>query len=96
VILQSLDETGEATLIAESDGLRPATLKLKLTAGAPRPFLSSPVKADNTPWWDGLASRKAPGAVRKAAGSNSAAQDDYSFYEKNAVSNPKKAKKEQN
>jgi len=42
-----LDEPGTAKLIAESDGLRPATLELKLEAAPRRPVLASPVKADN-------------------------------------------------
>ena len=58
VLVQALDEPGTAKLIAESDGLRPATLELKLEPAPRRPFLASPVKADNAMWWDGMAQDK--------------------------------------
>jgi beta-galactosidase len=58
VLVQALDEPGTATLIAESEGLRPARLELKLEPALRRPLLASPVKADRTMWWDGSAEAK--------------------------------------
>jgi beta-galactosidase len=58
VLLQALDEPGTAKLIAESDGLRAATLELKLEPAPRRPVLASPVKADDALWWDGMAQDK--------------------------------------
>jgi beta-galactosidase len=55
VLVQALDEPGTATLIAESEGLRPARLELKLEPASRRPFLPSSVKADQAMWWDGAA-----------------------------------------
>ena len=57
VLVQALDEPGKATLIAESDGLRPAKLELTLSPARRRPFLASPIKAGNAMWWDGLSSK---------------------------------------
>jgi beta-galactosidase len=88
VLVQALDQPGKATLIAESDGLPPARLELTLSPAARRPWLPSPVQADHRLWWDGLAKARAAG--RNSATNTGVQQDDYSFYEKNAVSNPDK------
>ena len=81
VLVQAQDVTGKAVLIAESEGLKPARLELGLKAAPRRPFLPSPVKADPAMWSD------SQGRDKTAA---PAQQDDYSFYGKNAVTNPEK------
>ena len=64
VLVQALDKPGKATLIAESEGLRPAKLELTLSPVKRRAFLASPVKADPDMWWDGEAKAK-PAAEKK-------------------------------
>lgn len=64
VIVQTLDEPGRAALIAESEGLGTANLELSLAAVKRRPFLASPVKADNAMWWYGD-SKVMPAAQKK-------------------------------
>jgi beta-galactosidase len=86
VLVQSLDEPGKAVLIAESDGVKPARLELPITPAKRRPFLPSPVKADPAMWSD------VRGRDKTAA---PAPQDDYSFYGKNAVTNPEKAARDE-
>jgi len=92
VIVQALDEPGVATLIAESEGLKPARLEIKLVRAQRPPFLPSPNKADNDLWWDGATNAKTAGDAKKPAAAGSEGQDDYSFYKKNEVSNPDKSK----
>jgi beta-galactosidase len=65
VLVQALDEPGTATLIAESEGLRPAKLELKLQPAQRRPLVASLVKVDNTMWWDGRKTPKPFGATPK-------------------------------
>jgi hypothetical protein len=81
VLVQALDVPGKAVLIAESEGLKPARLELGLKAAPRRPFLLSPVKADPAMWSDSQGRDKTAAPAR---------QDDYSFYDKNAVTNPEK------
>lgn len=81
VLVQALDEPGKAALIAESEGLKPARLEIELKAAPRRPFLPSPVKADPAMWSDSQGRDKTATPVQ---------QDDYSFYDKNAVTNPDK------
>ena len=92
VIVQALDEPGTATLIAESEGLKPARLEIKLAPSQRPPFLPSPNKAENFLWLDGVTKAKAAGEAKKSNTTGSAGQDDYSFYKNNKVSNPDKSK----
>lgn len=84
VLVQAKDQTGHATLIGESDGLRTGELRIELKAAKRRPFLESPHAADQAMWWEGAT--KAATAKKPAAAP--VQQTDYSFYEKNAVTNP--------
>lgn len=91
VLVQTLDHPGTATLIAESDGLRPAKLDLTISASPRRAYLPSPVEADRAMWSDIQGSDKSA-ETSKPAVSGAVQQDDYSFYESNAVTNSKKKK----
>ncbi len=90
VLVQATDEPGRATLIAEGEGLRPAKLELNFEAAATIPAIPSPVKAERSMWSDRLGLDKSSNATAAPAASGTVHQDDYSFYEKNAVTNPAK------
>ena len=89
VIVQALDQPGQATLIAESDGLKPAAIEIKLAPAKQIPVLASPIKSTNDLWWDGLPKANPATEAKKPGTPAIVNQDDYSFYEKNAVTNPK-------
>ncbi|MEI8235353.1 MAG: hypothetical protein WCH57_11815, partial [Verrucomicrobiota bacterium] len=65
--------------------------KLQLAPAKRRPVLASSIKADNALWWEGQAKAKNADA-KKPTAPGVVVPDDFSFYEKNAVSNPDKAK----
>jgi len=90
VLVQAMDQPGNAIMIAESEGLRPAKLELNLAAVAKLPALPSPVKGDPAMWSDAKGRDQSSSSAATPAVSGAVQQDDYSFYEKNAVTNPEK------
>lgn len=93
VIVQAMETSGKARLIAEADGLKTAVLELTLEDGPRHPFVPTTIKAEEAVmlWYDGDAPVR-PKA--KAAAPGSPRQDDFSFVTLNAVGNTSMSEKE--
>ena len=93
VIVGMMETPGKARVVAEAEGLKPAVLELELADAPRRPFVPTSIKAEEAVMlcYDGNAPKSVQAAKTTSVGFH---QDDYGFYDQNAVSNPEKAKKE--